>query len=119
MVLSLNEVKEALNANVLACEEHLDQQVASGCGADLMSDVLAFSKERAVLLTGLINPQVIRTAEMMDIKAICFVRGKTPTPEIIEFAKERSIVIMTTSLPMFSACGQLYAKGLGNCGDDE
>ena len=62
-----------------------------------------------MLLTGLINSQVIRTAEMMDILAICFVRGKTPGEDVIKLAKSRGIVILSTELPMFPACGKLYA----------
>ncbi len=111
--MTLNQVSEILNAQVLACKPNLEQVVCTACGADLMSDVLAFSKEKTLLLTGLINPQVIRTAEMMDIHAIVFVRGKSPTPEMLELAEEQGIVILTTTYPMFIACGMLYNQGLG------
>ena len=86
--MKLSEVKEILNAEVVAGEEFLDREVKSAFGSDLMSDVLAFVKDQALLLTGLVNGQVIRTAEMMDIKAIVFVRGKKPTEDIAELAKE-------------------------------
>ncbi|MFZ5990132.1 MAG: hypothetical protein ACOYWZ_23810, partial [Bacillota bacterium] len=82
------------------------------CGADLMSDVMAYVKENVVLLTGLINPQVVRTAEMMDIKVIAFVRGKKPEQKIVDLAKEKGITIMTTKHPMFIACGKLYSAGI-------
>lgn len=112
--MKLSEVKEILNARVLTGEELMDMEVNSACGCDLMSDVLAFVKDRALLLTGLINPQVIRTAEMMDIEAIIFVRGKEPDDSIIGMAKMKDIVLMSTDYPQYIASGMLYTKGLGN-----
>ncbi len=110
----LREVKEILHADVLTCDDNLDVEVKSCCAADLMSDVLAsVSMEKPMLLTGLVNMQVVRTAEMMDIKAICFVRGKKPTSEILECAEEMSIVILTTNQYMFNSSGLLFSKGLG------
>ena len=108
----LKDVKEILNATVLTGEDALDQEVKAACGSDLMSDVLAFVKEQAMLLTGLVNGQVIRTAEMMDIHAVIFIRGKKPSDDIIELAESRDIVIMETELPMYLACGKLYSAGL-------
>lgn len=110
--MKLSEVVEILGAKVLTGEDCLDTEVASACGCDLMSDVLAFVKDRALLLTGLMNPQVVRTAEMMDISAIVFVRGKDPDESIIEMAKAKDMVIMTTELPLYIACGELYTNGL-------
>ncbi len=110
--MKLMEVKEILSADVISGEENLDREVLSACGSDLMSDVLAFVKDQALLLTGLMNPQVIRTAEMMDMKAVVFVRGKTPTEEMISLAEESGIVIMTTELPLYLTCGKLYSNGL-------
>ena len=78
----------------------------------MMSDVLAYVNDRSVLLTGLLNVQAIRTAEMMDMPCVVLVRGKTPTDEMIELAKERGIVLLTTEMRMYEACGRLYAKGL-------
>ncbi len=110
--MTINDVKEILNARVLCLEENLKNEVHTACGSDMMSDVLAFVKDQSVLITGLCNPQTVRTAEMMDIVCICFVRGKNPTEEIIELAKERNIVLMATDERMFTACGKLYTKGL-------
>ncbi len=112
--MTLAEVKKILNAEVLTGKEFLDKEVYSACGCDLMSDVLAFVKDRALLLTGLINPQVIRTAEMMDIETVIFVRGKKPGDDIIGMAKMKDIVIMTTEYPLYIAGGKLYEAGLGN-----
>jgi predicted transcriptional regulator len=116
----LSEIIELLDAEVHTGTDKMSISVKSACGADLMSDVMAFSKENAMLLTGLINPQVVRTAEMMDIQVIVFVRGKKPTPVMRELAAEKGIVLLSTSLSMFSACGVLYKAGIAgsgiNCG---
>lgn len=110
--MKLSEVKSILEANVVAGEEFLDREVSSACGSDLMSDVLAFVKDQALLLTGLVNTQVIRTAEMMDIKAVVFVRGKKPTDDVKKLAEEYSMVVLSTDYPLYPACGKLYSKGL-------
>lgn len=111
--MTARDVKEVLGARVLVGEELLDQEVCSACGSDMMSDVLAFSKDHSVLLTGLCNPQVIRTAEMLDIVCIIFVRGKKPDETILDMAKERGLIIMETGHRMFTSCGMLYKAGLG------
>ena len=87
-------------------------EVASACGADLMSDVMAFVKDRVLLLTGLVNPQVIRTAELLDIHSIIFVRGKVPGRDMIEMAEQSDIILGGTKLPMFLSCGKLYEAGM-------
>lgn len=110
--MKISAMKELLNAEVLCCEENLGRHVYSACGCDLMSDVLAYVKDQAVLLTGLVNPQVIRTAEMMDMICIVFVRSKTPTEEMLALAKENGIVIMRTNKRLYEACGLLYSNGL-------
>ncbi len=110
--MTISEVKDYLDAKILCGEEHTDKDVHTACGSDMMSDVLAFVKDQSVLITGLNNPQVIRTAEMMDIICICFVRGKVPDESIIEMAADRGLVLMATDLRMFEACGILYEKGL-------
>ncbi len=110
--MKISTMKELLSAKVHCCEESLERQVYSACGSDMMSDVLAYVKDQAVLLTGLVNPQVIRTAEMMDMICIVFVRDKQPSEAMIEMAKESGIVIMTTDKRMYDACGILYTNGL-------
>ena len=112
--MKLSEIKEILNAEVLTGEEFMDKEAVSACGCDLMSDVLAFVKDKAILLTGLMNPQVIRTAEMMDIETVIFVRGKKPDDAIVGMAKMKDIVIMTTEYPLYIASGRLYSAGLCN-----
>lgn len=113
--MKISQIKEILEAQVLCGEENLEKEVHSACGSDMMSDVLAYVKNQAVLLTGLVNSQVIRTAEMMDMVCIVFVRKKQPTAEMIELAKESGIVVMHTPLRMYEACGKLYSSGL--CGE--
>ena len=111
----LSDICSILDAKVLTGEtpEQLKEiDIHMACGCDLMSDVLAFVKDQAMLLSGLINSQVIRTAEMMDIIAVCFVRGKTPADDVIELAKDRGITLLATEQPLFPACGKLYEKGL-------
>ncbi len=111
-MLKVKEIIEILDAQLLTGEENLELEIYSGCGADLMSDVMAFVKESVILCTGLVNPQVVRTCEMMDIKVICFVRGKVPGENIIELAKEMGITILTTKNPLFITCGKLYSAGI-------
>ena len=115
--MKISTIRDLLEAKVVCCEEGLGKHVYSACGSDMMSDVLAYVKEQAVLLTGLVNPQVVRTAEMMDMKCIVFVRGKQPDADIIELAIERDIVLLRTQYEMFTSCGLLYKNGLkGGCG---
>ena len=110
--MTVREVKDILGARVLVGEEYLDREVRSACGSDMMSDVLAYVKDQAVLVTGLNNPQVVRTADMMDMICIVFVRGKKPDGAILQLAVDRGIAVLATKLPMFAACGLLYEKGL-------
>mgnify|MGYP000818937329 CR=1 FL=1 len=110
--MKIQKVQDILQAELLCGVDLLETEVHSACGSDMMSDVLAFVKDQALLLTGLMNPQVVRTAEMMDIRCIVFVRGKRPDFAMINMAQERDIVMMTTPLRMYSACGRLYTAGL-------
>jgi predicted transcriptional regulator len=113
--LKLNDVKIILDAEVIVGEENLDLEVKTAFGADLMSDVLAFAKAGSLLLTGLTNSQVIRTANILDIAAIILVRGKKPSTETINLAKELKIPLLTTKYILFETAGRLYAKGIVGC----
>ena len=110
--MTLQEVRDILHAEVLCGQELLDTEVRSACGSDFMSDVLAYVKNQALLLTGLVNPQVIRTADMMYMKCVAFVRGKQPDENVLALARERDMVIMRAPIRMYDACGKLYAAGL-------
>jgi predicted transcriptional regulator len=110
--MKLREVSEILNCEVIGGENQLDMDVGVGCGADLMSDVLAFIKPNALLLSGLANAQVVRTADIADVRAIVFVRGKKPDKETIALAQEKGIPLLSTKLLMYESCGRLYMKGL-------
>lgn len=115
--MTIYEVKSILDATVWSGEERLGREVHTACGCDLMSDVLAFAKEKVLLLTGLVNPQVIRTAEMLDIKTIVFVRGKEPSEDMIRMAKEKNMTLLSTQEPLYIACGKLYKNGLISGGE--
>jgi hypothetical protein len=91
-----------------------DLEVNTACGADLMSDVLAFSQEKTLLLTGLTNPQVVRTAEITGLKVIVFVRGKKPPEETVELARQKGIALFLSAKPLFECCGLLYEQGLNS-----
>ena len=118
--MTLGEVKTILDAQLLCGEELLEQEVHTACGSDFMSDVLAYVKEPALLLTGLVNPQVVRTADMVEMPCIIFIRGKSPSADMIRLAEERDIVVMSSPKGMYEACGLLYSKGLrGKCDGDD
>ena len=108
----IREIKALLDAQVLSGEQMLDHEVEDACGSDMMSDVLAFVKDQSVLLTGLNNPQVVRTADMMDMVCIVFVRGKPLDSEILNLARAREMCVLHTEKGMYTTCGILYSSGL-------
>ncbi len=110
--MTIGDMVDILKARVLLGEDKLDTPVYTACCSDLMSDVLAFVDEKTVLITGLTNPHVIRTSEMLDLKCLVFARGKVPSDDILESAEEQGLVVITTKATAFSACGMLYEKGL-------
>ena len=110
--MTVTDAVKILDGQFFCGEDKADMEILSACGADLMSDVMAFVKDRVILLTGLVNPQVIRTAELLDIHSIIFVRGKTPSRDMIEMAEQSDIILGGTKLPMFLSCGKLYEAGL-------
>jgi DRTGG domain len=114
--MKLRDILETLSAKMLVDHQALDEEVPMGGAADLMSDVLAFGSEGMVLMTGLTNPQVIRTAEMAGINVVIFVRDKTPPPETLELAEDSEITVLVTGYTMYEACGRLYKAGLPGLG---
>ncbi|MGI6085040.1 MAG: hypothetical protein ACOYIF_06300 [Acetivibrionales bacterium] len=115
--MKIPEIAELIKAEIYTKNYDSSVDILSACSADLMSDVMAFSKANTLLLTGLVNPQVIRTAEMMDIKAVLFVRGKKPLETMIEMAEEKGIALLATDYPMFEASGKLYTGGIHGRGE--
>ncbi len=111
--MKISEILETVKGTVLCGEDMLDTEVLSACGSDMMSDVLAFVKDQSMLLTGLVNPQVVRTCQMMDMKCIVFVRGKMPDMMVLGLARSKGIVVLASPLRLYEACGRLYSKGLG------
>ena len=112
--MTLKEIVAILDATVLSGTPCLDREIFSAFASDLMSDVLAFVKENTLLLTGLVNNQSIRTAEMLDLPCVVFVRGKTPSADVLELAEEMDLPVLTTAYSMYDACGKLYAAGLSS-----
>ncbi|MFH1717878.1 MAG: DRTGG domain-containing protein [Planctomycetota bacterium] len=108
----LDDARKILEAEVITGGDLMSREIKMACGSDLMSDVLSFVKSDYLLLTGLTNPQVVRTAEMTDLAAIFFVRGKKPDEDTIKIAEAKSIPLLTTPLSMFEACGRLWKQGL-------
>jgi predicted transcriptional regulator len=114
--MTLEQVLSIIDGKAVSRNVDLSQQVNIACGADLMSDVLAFTHAGTLLLTGLTNPQVIRTAEMAGIRAVVFVRGKYPPPETTALAEEKNIPLLASRYTMYETCGRLYNAGLASCG---
>lgn len=113
--MTVQDIIKILDAHIFYIDDP-EQEVHSACGSDMMSDVLAFVKDQSVLLTGLTNPQVVRTAEMMDMVCIVYVRGKVPDQVTTDLAKAKGITLLRTDYRMFTACGLLYEQGLrGGC----
>ena len=111
--MTVNDIAKILNAEAFACSELMEStEIHSACGSDMMSDVLAYVKDQGLLLTGLVNPQVVRTAEMMDIACVVFVRGKRPDQMVIDAATSKNIILLGTTERMYQACGKLYSAGL-------
>ena len=110
--MRLSDIKTILHAEVLWGAEHLDREVFSACGSDFMSDVLAFVKNQALLLTGLVNGQCVRTCEMLDVPCVVFVRSKEPLADALALAREIDLPMLKTPYTMFEACARLYSAGL-------
>ena len=110
--MKIKDIVEILQGELISGEEFADKEVLTACASDMMSDVLAFVKEQSVLITGLCNPQVIRTAEMMEMCCIVFVRGKRPDKMMIDAAKAKGIALIAAPHRMFLSCGLLFEKGL-------
>ena len=110
--MRIDQVVDILSAEILSCSDKLEEEVFRACASDMMSDVLAFASDNSLLLTGLMNQQVIRTAEMKDILCVCFVRGKQPDRATLELAQGKGIVVIRTEYLLFEASGRLFAAGL-------
>jgi predicted transcriptional regulator len=110
--MKISEIIKIIDGIVVQQYSSQDYEIKGACGADLMSDVLASIQPDAILLTGLCNPQVIRTAQMADVRAIVLVRGKTPPSETIQLSAEEGIPLISTPYGMFEVCGRLYKAGL-------
>lgn len=115
---TLRKICELLDGQIVRGDSKADQTVKNACGCDLMSDVLAFTRPGSLLLTGLTNAQVIRTAEMLDLKGVVFVRDKRPDEATLEMAEKMNLVIILSPYPLYESCGRLFAAGLSGCQDE-
>lgn len=117
--MTIKRIAEILKAEIILDSDTLDFEIESVCSSDLMSDLLHFStKCKSLLITGLTNSQVIRTADIADIKAIVFVLDKRPDKDTVALAKEKKITLMVSPFSRFTACGKLYSEGLRSCVDE-
>lgn len=110
--MTFKEIKNILEAEIITGDDFLEEEVQFAGGSDLMSDVLAFGKPGILLLTGLTNAQSVRTADIIEAKAIVYVRGKKPEKEGIKLAEQKGIPVLSTKYMMYAACGLLYKHGL-------
>ena len=113
--MTLGEMKDILSAEILVGSDCMDIEVRDAFAADLLSDVLAFAREGTLLITGITNPQVVRTAEMLELIGIVFVRGKKPNEEVIKLAQVKKVPLLSTHYIMFETCGRLFRGGLTGC----
>lgn len=110
--MKLAEIRDLVEAEVLAGAELLDREVNKGCGADLLSDVLSVTEEGFLLITGMVTPQAVRVAEVMNAAGVLFVRGKRPQETVISYAEGAGIPLLATKKGMFETCGILYSHGM-------
>ena len=110
--VKLKEIINTVEGTLLTKQLKQDLDIKTCGAADLMSDALSLMKPGSLLITGLVNLQSIRTAEMADLAAIIFVRGKIPGPDAIDLANELGIPLIASHIGMYELCGRLYKAGL-------
>ena len=115
----ISEIISLLHADILTAPDHFDTDIQNAFSSDMMSDVLAFTKSNTLLCTGLTNMQVVRTADMTELSALVFVRGKVPDADIVAAAAENNLPVLATDYTLFEACGILYGAGIRGCSKKE
>ena len=110
--MTLREIKDLLQCEVLSCEDDLHIDITQVVASDGMSEILAFATSNERLITGLTNIQSIRTADIAAVSAVVYCRGKRPDKKVVEFARQKGIPVLVTKMVMFDICGILYNKGL-------
>ena len=111
----LREVIDSVDGTLLTPHLDLERDIPNVASSDLMSDVLAFSAPHALLVTGLVNSHVIHTAELAELAAIVFARGKSPAEGLVKLGEEKGIPLISSPFTMFEICGRLFAAGLTAC----
>lgn len=112
--MKLQDLISTIDGTLVTNPTNLNRMIKGGFAADLMSDVLASIQPEAVLMTGLCNPQIVRTAQMADVVAIVLVRGKRPHAETIQLANEENVPLVSTPYGMFDVCSRLHDAGLAS-----
>ena len=110
--MKIKDIASVVEGSILCSPEAADTDISSACAFDMMSDVLAYVRDQGALITGLVNPQVVRTAVMVDSECIVFVCGKRPNEDMIKLAENYNIVFIATDMSTYEAAGRLYAAGL-------
>jgi len=110
--LKLVEIRILLACEILAGEDRLSLAVETAVASDAMSEILASPRPGALMITGLANIQSVRTADVADIPAILYVRGKRPNEKAVDLARRLGIILLATTAGMFDACGLLRDRGL-------
>ena len=113
--MTIKEISKILNATVINDQSDLKMDIQSACSADMMSTVMYYHTANSLLITGLAQPSVIRTAEMAGIKAIVFVLDKKPDENLIELAGLKEIPLLSTPFCMYTASGKLFEAGMPSC----
>lgn len=110
--MTLAEIKDVLQCEVLTGDDELSMEIETVVASDGMSEILAFARPGALMLTGLTNIQSVRTADIANVRAIIYIRGKRPADKAINLARESNIPVLATGLGMFDVCGMLRELGL-------
>ncbi len=110
--MRIADIVALLKAEVLAGHSKMGLNIAAALGTDLLSEVLVAPRDETVLLTGLTNVQVVRTAGLLEIRAVVLARGKRPDPETLRLAEETDLPLIATEHTLFESCGILYQAGL-------
>ena len=114
--MKLTELAERLNLDVRSTGGTLDREVTGGYASDLLSDVIANSKEGDVWITLQVHQNIVAVASLRDLAGIVLVNGREPDPDTVERAKKEAVAIMVSDMPTFELAGKMYALGLPGTG---
>ena len=110
--MKIREIAELVDGEIVGAPCDENYEVEKAFSSDLMSDVLRFSMDETVLITGLCNNQTMRTAEMADLRVVLIGRDKQPDDEMLELAEDSDITIIKSKYSIFKLSGILYNAGI-------